>query len=158
MRTTHDIFGNADADFTTEWLDAAQLRELEPRISHDAISALDARGNATLSSQRFTQALAAAAETMGAEVLLAEATGIQTDGANHHRRTNHRRRSALRRRRLRHRPLGGADRRLAWRTRTHRAVQGRNPANDAAQRPPARRPSKARASRSTAESKAAKSG
>ena len=82
MRTTHDIFGNADADFTAEWLDASQLRELEPRISHKAIRALDARGNATLSSQRFTHALAASAETMGAKVLLAEATGLQTDGAN----------------------------------------------------------------------------
>ena len=82
LRTTDDIFSNADADFTTEWLDAAQLRELEPRISQDAIRALDARGNATLSSQRFTQALAASAETMGAKILLAEATGIATDGAN----------------------------------------------------------------------------
>ena len=81
MRTTHDIFTSADADFTAEWLDAAQLRQLEPRISHDAICALDARGNATLSSQRFTQALAAAAETMGAKVMFADATGIATDGA-----------------------------------------------------------------------------
>ena len=81
MRTTHDIFANADADFTAEWLDSAQLRELEPRITHDAICALDARGNATLSSQRYTQALAAA-ETMGAKIMLTQATGIVTDGTN----------------------------------------------------------------------------
>ena len=33
MQTTHDTFESADDDFSAEWLDAAQLREMEPRIS-----------------------------------------------------------------------------------------------------------------------------
>ena len=69
MRTTHDTFQSADADFSAEWLDASQLREIEPRISPDAIRALDTRGNAILSSQRYTLALAKSAETMGASVV-----------------------------------------------------------------------------------------
>ena len=30
MQTTHDTFQSADADFSAEWLDASQLREMEP--------------------------------------------------------------------------------------------------------------------------------
>ena len=80
MRTTHDTFQSADADFSAEWLDASQLREIEPRISHDAIRALDTRGNAILSSQRYTLALAKSAETMGASVVSASVTGVATSG------------------------------------------------------------------------------
>ena len=66
MKTTYDIFESADDDFSAEWLDASQLREIEPRISGDAIHALDARGNTILSSYRYTLALAKSAEAMGA--------------------------------------------------------------------------------------------
>ena len=79
MRTTAKLFADADADFTTEWLDPAQIRELEPRIALDAIRALDARGNAILSSHRYTQALAAAAQSLGARVVAAEVTGIASE-------------------------------------------------------------------------------
>ena len=80
MRTTYDTFQSADADFSAEWLDASQLREIEPRISHDAIRALDTRGNAILSSQRYTLALAKSAETMGASVVSGSVTGVATSG------------------------------------------------------------------------------
>ena len=81
MRTTERLFAVADEDFTTEWLDPKQLRELEPRIAHDAICALAARGNAILSSYRYTLALAAAAQSLGAAVTAAAATGIECDGS-----------------------------------------------------------------------------
>ena len=80
MQTTHDIFESADDDFSAEWLDASQLRELEPRISGDAIGALDTRGNAILSSYRYTLALAKTAETMGARVVSGCVTGVRTSG------------------------------------------------------------------------------
>ena len=62
MRATKQTFDRADSDFSADWLDSQQLRELEPRIAPEAIWALDTRGNAILSSQRFTLALAGAAE------------------------------------------------------------------------------------------------
>ncbi len=80
LQTSYDIFESADDDFSAEWLDAAQLREIEPRISGDAIRALDARGNAILSSQRYTLALAKSAETMGAKVVSGSVTGVRTSG------------------------------------------------------------------------------
>ena len=79
-QTTHDTFQSAAADFSAEWLDASQLREIEPRISHDAIRALDTRGNAILSSHRYTLALAKSAETMGASVVSGTVTGVTTSG------------------------------------------------------------------------------
>ena len=81
MRATKQIFDHADSDFSAEWLDSRQLREMEPRIADDAIWALDTRGNAILSSQRYTLALAGAAETLGAWIVNAEATGIRTAGS-----------------------------------------------------------------------------
>ena len=81
MRATKQTFDRADSDFTAEWLDSQQLRELEPRITDDAIWALDTRGNAILSSERYTHALLGAAETLGAWYVNAEVTGISTDGS-----------------------------------------------------------------------------
>ena len=80
MRSTQQIFDRADSDFSGGWLDSSQLRELEPRIADNAIWALDTRGNAILSSERYTKALAGAAETLGASVATAEVTGITSDG------------------------------------------------------------------------------
>ena len=80
LQTSHDIFKSADADFTAEWLDAAQLREIEPRISGDAVRALDTRGNAILSSQRYTIALAKSAGTMGSKVVSGSVTSVRTSG------------------------------------------------------------------------------
>ena len=81
MQTTYNIFESADDNFSAEWLDASQLRKIEPRISGDAIGALDTRGNAVLSSYRYTLALAKAAETMGAKTVSGCVTGVKTSGA-----------------------------------------------------------------------------
>lgn len=82
METTRRHFESADESFSAEWLDAAQLRELEPRISAAAIGGLNTRGNAVLSSLRFTQALACSAVSLGATVERLEATGITRDGSS----------------------------------------------------------------------------
>lgn len=76
LRASHAVFSAAGDGFSAEWLDAAQLRELEPRITHDAIRALDARGNAILSSLRYTRALAESARTLGCRVVSDEAVGV----------------------------------------------------------------------------------
>ncbi|MXY20182.1 MAG: FAD-dependent oxidoreductase [Dehalococcoidia bacterium] len=80
MQTTHDTFQSADADFSAEWLDASQLRGMEPRLSPSAIRALDTHGNAVLSSHRYTLALAKSAETMGAKVVSGTVTGVRVSG------------------------------------------------------------------------------
>ncbi len=80
IETTSRLFDAADDDFSAEWLDASQLRELEPRVSPAALGGLDAWGNAALSSYRFTLALAACAKTMGSTVLSSTVTGVETSG------------------------------------------------------------------------------
>ena len=82
METTRGHFESADESFSVEWLDAAQVRELEPRISEEAVGGLSTRGNAVLSSLRFTQALASSAVSLGATVMRTEATGVASDGSN----------------------------------------------------------------------------
>lgn len=80
LRASHAVFSAAGDGFSAEWLDAAQLRELEPRITRDAIRALDARGNAILSSLRYTRALAESARTLGCRIVSAEVVGVAVDG------------------------------------------------------------------------------
>ena len=78
MRETHDIFEAADG-FNAHWLDAAELREMEPRLNPEARRGLYAYGNAILSGYEFTLALARAAERMGAEIRQGRAVGIQAE-------------------------------------------------------------------------------
>ena len=80
MRETHDIFEAADG-FNAHWLDAAELRQMEPRLNPEAQRGLYAYGNAILSGYEFTLALARAAERMGAEIRQGRAVGLQTDGS-----------------------------------------------------------------------------
>ncbi len=80
MENTRLLFESAGADFGAEWLNEKDLRRLEPRISHDAICGLDTRGNAALDSERYTAALAGSAVRLGAQIVQAEVTGINSDG------------------------------------------------------------------------------
>ena len=80
MRDTHDAFQAADDRFTSHWLDAADLRNMEPRLNPDAQRGLYTHGHCSLSGYEFTLALARAAERSGAQILHTEATGIDTDG------------------------------------------------------------------------------
>ena len=79
MQETYDIFDAADG-FNAHWLDAAELREMEPRLNPEARRGLYAYGNAILSGYEFTLALARAAERMGAEIRQTGAVGLRTDG------------------------------------------------------------------------------
>ena len=79
MRETHDIFEAADG-FNAHWLDASELREMEPRLNPEAQRGLYAYGNSILSGYEFTLALASAAERMGAEIRQGIAVGLRTDG------------------------------------------------------------------------------
>lgn len=81
MQETLDLFQAADGGFEARWLDAAELRRLEPRISPAAERGLYAYGNATLLGYEYTLALWRAAERQGASLLEGEAVGLQTDGS-----------------------------------------------------------------------------
>jgi len=64
-------------DFSARWLDAGQLRELEPRVCEDAIGALLTEGNARVDPGPYTRAVADAAVSLGARILTAEANGLR---------------------------------------------------------------------------------
>lgn len=78
MEETHRIFSEADDDFQTTWLDANQLREMEPRLASGAIRGLDAHGNVILSSYRYVLALVQTIEKMGASVRSGNVVGVKT--------------------------------------------------------------------------------
>ena len=80
MQETHDIFEAADG-FNAHWLDAADLRKMEPRLNPEAQRGIYAYGNATLSGFEFTLALARAAERNGAQALQGRAVALQTSGS-----------------------------------------------------------------------------
>ena len=67
MQETHDIFDAADG-FNAHWLDASDLREMEPRLNPEAQRGIYAYGNAILSGYEYTLALARAAERNGAQI------------------------------------------------------------------------------------------
>ena len=79
MQETHDIFDAADG-FNAHWLDASDLREMEPRLNPEAQRGIYAYGNAILSGYEYTLALARAAERNGAQIRQGKAVGLQTDG------------------------------------------------------------------------------
>ena len=80
MQETLDIFQAADGGFEARWLDADELRRMEPRVSPKALRGLYAYGNASLLGYEYTLALWRAAERAGATLLAAEAIGLRTEG------------------------------------------------------------------------------
>lgn len=67
--------------FTVRWLDAAQAKEVEPRISDETLGAVYIEGGADVEPYRLVLALARAAENMGATIRHGRVTGLQRDGA-----------------------------------------------------------------------------
>ena len=65
--------------FSGEWLNREEILALEPRLSPKLISGVRLYGNAALSSLRFTQALADAAQKLGATVRTGAARGVRLD-------------------------------------------------------------------------------
>lgn len=62
--------------FSAWWLDAGELRAIEPRLSAGVIRGLATEGNAKVSAAEYTQALVAAAVELGASVMSAEVRGL----------------------------------------------------------------------------------
>ena len=62
------------------WIDAQDVRSIEPRLSPNIIGAMYEDESAQLDSYRFNLALARGAELKGASVLYREVTGLVTDG------------------------------------------------------------------------------
>ena len=63
------------------WIDAAEVRSIEPRLSHSIVGAVYEDESAQLDSYRLNLALARGAELKGAKILSREVTGLIADGA-----------------------------------------------------------------------------
>ena len=68
-------------DWTARWLDSADARAIEPRISEDAVGAVYTEGGADVEPYRFVLALLGAAENMGATIRHGEVTGLKREGS-----------------------------------------------------------------------------
>ena len=64
------------------WIDAAEVRSIEPRLSHSIVGAVYEDESAQLDSYRFNLALARSAELLGASVLYREVTGLVSNGTS----------------------------------------------------------------------------
>ena len=62
------------------WIDAGEVRSIEPRLSPSIIGAVYENESAQLDSYRFNLALARGAELRGASILYREVTGLVTSG------------------------------------------------------------------------------
>ena len=80
LEETHQTFESADDGFSSRWLSSDQLSEIDPRITSESVAAIETYGNAIVSSYRYTQALARAAEKLGAVVRPGEVTGVKKSG------------------------------------------------------------------------------
>ncbi len=76
LQETLDIF-EATEDFSAHWIDAQDVREVEPRVASGFLRALYTYGNAALDSYLFTLALSKAAQIMGATVRQGAVTGLE---------------------------------------------------------------------------------
>lgn len=73
-----DIFEDArDDGFSAQWLETAEFRTFEPRVSPSIAGALLTHGNGVLDSHRLTVLLAEAAQKQGATLQAGTVTGIQ---------------------------------------------------------------------------------
>lgn len=78
LRETLEIFNNApEPGFSAEWLEREDVLALEPRITSEVMAGVRAVGNGALDGQEFTQALAAAAEKRGAQIVSGSAVGLR---------------------------------------------------------------------------------
>ena len=66
--------------FSARWLEPADLRELEPRLSPKAIGGLALEGNGVVDSYAYTNLLAEAAQRLGTTVRRGEVRGLQRSG------------------------------------------------------------------------------
>ena len=76
LEETFDIF-DAAPGFDAQRMNSSQLRALEPRLGPSVIGGVYTRGNAGLDSYKYTLALAAAAEKLGATVRPGVVNGLE---------------------------------------------------------------------------------
>ena len=66
--------------YLLRWINGAEAREIEPRISDQVLGAVHTEGLPEVESYRFVLALAQAAEKLGATIRNGRATGISREG------------------------------------------------------------------------------
>ena len=81
LRDSLERFNGTKVDgFWARWLDGQEIQKLEPRISSDVIGGVSVYGNGALDSQRYTLALASAAEKRGVTIRMGSVHGFRNDG------------------------------------------------------------------------------
>ena len=63
--------------YSVRWLEQREARAIEPRISDEALGGVHVEGSARVDPYRFSLALAAAAERLGASIRKGEVTGLE---------------------------------------------------------------------------------
>jgi glycine oxidase len=75
LKAQQSLYEQAEG-FTARWVEADELRRLEPRLATHVAGALLTHGNGVLESHRLTVALSEAAQHFGAALLDGEVTGL----------------------------------------------------------------------------------
>ena len=75
----YDLAGRLDG-FDPVWLDAPEVRSLEPDLSHNIVKALHVDGGWLIDSYQYTLGIATAAQNLGVEIRQGRVTGIQAAG------------------------------------------------------------------------------
>ena len=75
----HEIYATTDG-FSVRWVEADELRTIEPRLDDGITRGLWAEGDATVESAVYTQAVLATAVDHGADVVTGAAEGLEVDG------------------------------------------------------------------------------
>jgi glycine oxidase len=69
-----------EVGYSARWVDDAEARSIEPRVSDQVLGGAYIEGNAELEPYRFLLALAQSAEKLGATIRHGEVTGLKRDG------------------------------------------------------------------------------
>ena len=75
-----EAFSEVLDSHAASWLSESDLRELESRITEDAIGGIYIGGQAQVDAYRLTLAFAQAAEALGVTIRYGEVTGLRTEG------------------------------------------------------------------------------
>ncbi len=79
LKEAFDIY-DTSAGFSAQWIEHADLYDLEPRLSKEILRGLCTYGNTVLDSHLYTKALFQAANKRGSSLITGEVTGLQKKG------------------------------------------------------------------------------
>ena len=79
LERMHEIYAATDG-FSVRWVEADELRTIEPRLDAGITRGLWAEGDATVESAVYTRAVLATAVDHGADVVTGAAEGLEVDG------------------------------------------------------------------------------